>query len=123
MAESNLTNFGNLVEILWHRAQARYQEFFVAGEVSWNRDSSMNVLCMEYNRKAPQGEKKGVFCPRYSQYCILNENLTYRCTQTGYLFSKIRALFCKIRVLFLCFQKRAGETSPHELCIWNGRRE
>ena len=34
LAESNLTNFGNLVEPLWHRVQVRNQEFFVAGEVS-----------------------------------------------------------------------------------------
>ena len=59
------TNFGNLVELLWHRVQACSQEFFVVGEVSWNRDSLINDSCMAYNRKVPQGNN-GAFCPRYS---------------------------------------------------------
>ena len=54
LAERNLTNFGNLLELLWHRVQARNQDFFVAGEVSWNRKSSIKVSCMTYNRKTPQ---------------------------------------------------------------------
>ena len=56
-------------------------------------------------KKGPAGEKFGVFCPRYSQNWILNENLTLRCTQTGHIFPKSVHFF-------LYFQKRAWETFP-----------
>ena len=32
-------------------------EFFKAVEVSWNRDSLINVSCTTYNRKIPHGKK------------------------------------------------------------------
>ena len=48
-------------------------------------------------RKAGQGKKIGVFSPRYSKNCILNENLTHRCAQTGHLFSKSGHFFAAFK--------------------------
>ena len=42
----------------------RNQEFFVAGEVPWNIDGSINVSCITYNGKAPQGKELFFFFPR-----------------------------------------------------------
>ena len=39
-------------------------------------------------QKDPAGNIKGIFCQRYSYNCILNENLTHRCAQTGHFFAK-----------------------------------
>ena len=90
-----------------YRVQDRNQEFFVAAEISLNMDSSINVSCMEYNRKALQWKKIGVFCPRCSKNYTLNENITHRLTQTGHPFSKNNAL-----LLFFYLKKRAVETFP-----------
>ena len=46
------------------------------------------------------------FSPRYSENCILNENLIHRCTQTGHCFCKISA------ILFLFSKKGLGEPPP-----------
>ena len=37
-------------------------------------------------KKGPTGRNVGVFSKRYSSNCILNENLTHTCTQTGPIF-------------------------------------
>ena len=38
------------------RQQTPNQEIFVAGEVSWNLSTSINVSCATHKRKAPQGK-------------------------------------------------------------------
>ena len=92
--------------------QARNQEIFEAGKVSWNGATSINVSCATNNRKPPQGNILVFFSPRCSYQCILNENLAHNCSQTGHIFPKLEHFFYKIRALFFYFQKRAGEKSP-----------
>ena len=63
-------------------------------------------------KKGPAWNKIVVFCPRYSTNCILNENLAHRCTQTGHIFSKIKAIFLQNHGTFFNFQNSVGETFP-----------
>ena len=44
-------------------------------------------------KKGPAGKNFDVFSPRYSENCILNENLTYGCTQTGHDFPESGCFF------------------------------
>ena len=88
--------------------QARNQEFFGAGKVSWNKGTSINDSCVTHKKKF------GVFSPSCSQNYILNENLTHRCTQTRQIFPKIKALFFAKSGHFLSiFKKGQRKRPPH----------
>ena len=41
--------------------QARNQEFFGEGEVSWNKGTSINVSSTTYKERAPQGKNLAFF--------------------------------------------------------------
>ena len=63
----------------------RTQESFWAREVCWKRGTFDK--CFMYDvQKNHAGKHSGGFSPKYSNNCILNENVTHRCTQTGYFF-------------------------------------
>ena len=47
-------------------AQARNQDFCRAGEVSWNKGTSINISSISHEREAPQGKLSEYFTPRYS---------------------------------------------------------
>ena len=90
--------------------QARNQEFFGAGKVSWNKGTSINDSCVTHKKKF------GVFSPSCSQTYILNENLTRRCTQTGQIFPKIKALFLQNQGTFFLFSKK-GKGNVHPILV------
>ena len=58
-AKRTSPNAAKVIKTLYK--QVRNLKFFGAGEVSWNRDSSINISCTTYNRKAPQGKKLLLF--------------------------------------------------------------
>ena len=43
--------------------QARDQEFFRAGEVCWNKDTSINISCTTHKTEAAQGKLSEFFTP------------------------------------------------------------
>ena len=49
-------------------------------------------------KKGPAGKNFGVFSPRHSQNCILIENLTHRCIQTGHFFPKSGHFFSIFKI-------------------------
>ena len=63
-----------------------------AGFLEW-RYFDKPFMC-DTQKKDPAGRNFGVFSPRCSQKCILNDSLTHRWTR-----------FCKIRALFSIFKK------------------
>ena len=49
-----------------HTAQARNQNFFRVGEVSWNQGPVINISLKNTRKKGPGRINLGVFSPRYS---------------------------------------------------------
>ena len=49
-------------------------------------------------KKGPAEKNFGVFSPRHSQNCILIENLTHRCIQTGHFFPKSGHFFSIFKI-------------------------
>ena len=41
--------------------QGRYQEYFRTGEVSWNKDTPLNISSTTHERKTPQGKTSKFF--------------------------------------------------------------
>ena len=78
----------------YYNAQGRNQNFFRAGEVSWNQDTLINISLKKKKEKWPHWGKLGVFSPRNSYNYTLNKNINSK-------MDKIRASFD--------FQKWAGE--------------
>ena len=44
--------------------QVRNQKVFRAGKVSWNKGTSINILCITHKRKALQGKPLEFFTPK-----------------------------------------------------------
>ena len=87
------------------------RNFSWAGEISWNRGTSIKASCTT-QKKRPRREKIDVFCPRYSTNCILNENLTHRCMQTGHSFFQNQGTFLENRALFSISKTDQGRPAP-----------
>ena len=81
--------------------QACNQELFWAEQVSWNRGTSINTSCTIYKRRAPQG-KIFLF---FSMICL---KLHLKWEFNPQMYTN-RAIFSKIRALFVYFQKRQGK--------------
>ena len=85
--------------------QARNQEFFRAGELSWNLGILININ-LQYKKEKPHREKiSDFFCLETIKNSILNENFTHRCPKSGHFFSKL-AQFYPI------FEKGQGRLPP-----------
>ena len=81
--------------------QACNQELFWAEQVSWNRGTLINTSCTIYKRRAPQG-KIFLF---FSMICL---KLHLKWEFNPQMYTN-RAIFSKIRALFVYFQKRQGK--------------
>ena len=82
---------------------------FLGREIFWKRWTWINAPCTN-TKEGPHRKKKLIFFSSiYLENSILNENLTYRCTQTEHFFFQDCTLFCEIRALFSYFLKRAVE--------------
>ena len=53
--------------------KARNQEYFRAGEVSWNKGTLIKILSIKHQRKVSQGKILEFFSPRCSKNWISNE--------------------------------------------------
>ena len=83
--------------------QARNQEFFGVGEVSWNGGHFNKRFLCDTRRKGPAGKNVGLFSLKCSKNYIFSENLNPKMHTNTAHFSRIRAPFWKIRTLFFYF--------------------
>ena len=98
--------------------QVGNQNFFSAGEVLWNWNTSINTLSKKKQRKEKekrpcrQGNILEFFHPNTLKFAFWMENVTQRLIQSGPFSPKPGHFFD--------FQIRAGETSPSLLvgCLW-----
>ena len=77
---------------------------------SWNRGTSINTSCTTHKRRAPQGEMFVFFSKTFLKLHLKWEFNPWMHTN--------KAIFSKIRVLFVYFQKRQGKarTLPLSSC-------
>ena len=80
---------------LYFHKQARFQKYFIAGEVSWNWGTSISTS--SETQKRPAGKKFAVF---------FLDTLATRWKQSGFSF------FSKINAFFSIFKKRQGRPPP-----------
>lgn len=84
-------------------------EFFGAEEVSWNRDTSINIVCTAYKKR--QGK-----ILRFRSKILLKLNFKSEFNlwmQTNRIFFRNHsAIFAKSGYFFCNFQKRSGTNSP-----------
>ena len=64
------------------------QEFFRAGEVSWNNDTSINISSVTLERKVLQGKISEFFFLCTLKKAFQMGNLTHRRSQSRHIFSK-----------------------------------
>ena len=69
-------------------AQARNQELFRAGKVSWNQDTSINILSLRYRRENLKGELFEFLFLDAFETAFSMRYLNHRWTQSGYFFLK-----------------------------------
>ena len=98
-----------ITNISW---QARNQEFFRAGEVSWNEGTSINVSCEAHKRKALQRKIFVFFLQDALKITFQLRILTHGYTQTGQIFPKSGHFFAKSGLFFSIFKKRLGRPPP-----------
>ena len=87
------------------RRQGRNQEFFRAGEFSWNQGTLINISFITHERKAPQGKIWGFFLPETHKTTFFKWNIKTQDDHNQGIFSKVRTLFSN-------FWKRAEEILP-----------
>ena len=84
------TNFSNK-KLSIKKLQARNQEFFRTRDISWNEGTSINNLLTTNQREASKNNKKKnlkCFLLNALKTAFHMRYLTYRYTQSGYLFPK-----------------------------------
>ena len=75
-------------------AQVCNQEFFRAGEVSWNKGALINIiLSTAYERKAPQGKILEFFLLDALKVTFEMRHLTHSWTKSGHFFLKSGRVF------------------------------
>ena len=92
------------------KQQAPNQEFFGAGEVSWNEGTSINVSCVTRKRKTPQGIILVFFLQDALKITFQMGILTHRRTQAGHIFPKSGHFFARSGHFFSIFKK--GQERP-----------
>ena len=87
-----------------NKPQARNQEVFGAGEVSLKRGLRWTFRVW-HTKEGPCRPKFWCFFSKILLNCILNENLTHRCTQTRHFFPESGHFFPKLGLFFSIFKK------------------
>ena len=77
--------------LLYYSLQARNQNFFRAGEVSWDEGTFINILLKTPEKKAPQGQIWEFFLLDTLQTTL--ENVTQKWTQPGHFLQNQGTFF------------------------------
>ena len=92
--------------IFYDKFQRDNQEFFYAGEVSWNK-CLLKTFHLQHMKERSPRRKFGVFSPQYSQNSILNEKFSQRINTIWTFFSRTRKFFSVFKL-----QQRRPTPSP-----------